>query len=105
AGNGNSHQLAVSTSVTARIKMRPAPAFSEGGALSSREPRVNQLQAATLPAGTPWHRSAFVIQPAVRTSFRFAVVIGFGVRRIELRLLLPGVVNLAVPVTLLGSAF
>src|SRR4030081_1450835 len=66
---------------------------------------MNQLQAATLPAGTPWQRAAFVIHGASRTSFRLACVIGFGVRRIELRLLFPGVVNLAVPVTLLGSEF
>src|SRR2546422_5439772 len=87
----------------AHIKDAPRPRVSEGGALSSRESRVNQPQAATLPAGTPWHRAALVIQPAERTSFKLACVIGFGVRRIELRLLLPGVVNLAVPVTVLGS--
>src|SRR5438309_9008815 len=87
------------------MKDAPRPRVSEGGALSSRESRVNQAQAVTLLASAPWHRAVLVIQPASRTSFRLACVIGFGVRRIELRLLLPGVVNLAVPVTLLGSEF
>src|SRR3989442_10270966 len=66
---------------------------------------MHQPQAVTFPAATPWHRSAFVIQVASRTSLRLSFVIGFGVRRIELRLFPPGVVNLAVPVTLLGSEF
>src|SRR5229473_3696200 len=86
-------------------KEAPRPALARAGRFSSREPRRDQPQAATLPAATPWHRSALVIQPALRTSFRFAVVIGFGVRRIELKLFPPGVLKIAVPVTLLGSEF
>src|SRR3989442_2925308 len=66
---------------------------------------MHQPQAVTFPAATPWHRSAFVIQPASRTSFRLSFVIGFGVRRIELRLFPPGVLKSAVPLTLLGSVF
>src|SRR2546425_7642008 len=69
------------------------------------ELRMHQPQAEALPAGTPWQRSALVPQPASRTSLRLSLVIGLGVRRIELRLFPPGVVNLAVPVTLLGSEF
>src|SRR2546426_12419024 len=69
------------------------------------ELRTHQPQAEALPAGTPWQRSALVIQPASRTSFRLSLVIGFGVRRIELRLFPPGVLNDAVPLTLLGSEF
>src|SRR5437870_13757514 len=81
--------------------MRPAPRAREQGA-SSRF-GANQPQADTFPAGTPWQRSASVIQPASRTSLRLSFVIGFGVRRIELRLFPPGVLNDVAPVTLLGS--
>src|SRR3989442_15552794 len=69
------------------------------------ELRTHQPQAEALPAGTPWQRSALVTQPASRTSLRLSLVIGFGVRRIELRLFPPGVLNWAVPLTLLGSEF
>src|SRR3989442_5356682 len=66
---------------------------------------MHHAQAVPFAAATPWHRSAFVIQPASRTSFRLSFVIGFGVRRIELRLFPPGVLKRAVPLTLLGSEF
>src|SRR5213594_2691280 len=67
--------------------------------------RTHQPQAEALPAGTPWQRSALVTQPASRTSLRLSLVIGFGVSRIELRLFPPGVLNWAVPLTLVGSEF
>src|SRR2546428_5756515 len=86
----------------ASVKTRPAPARARAGR-SSHELRRHQPQAEALPAGTPWHRSALVIQPASRTRLRLSLVMGFGCRRIELSVLPPGVLNAAVPLTLLGS--
>src|SRR5216684_7515462 len=57
-------------------------------------------QAETLPAGTPWHRLALVIQPASRTTPRLSLVIGMGVSKIELSVLLPGDVNGLAPAIL-----
>ena len=83
-------------------RKRPAP-YVQGQGVPLRDVRADQPQAETLPAATPWHSSALVIQVASRTSFRLSLVIGFGVRRIELTLFPPGVVNEAVPLTLVTS--
>src|SRR5262249_32596032 len=51
-------------------------------------------QTATVPAGTPWHSAALVIQPASSTMFRLLTLIGWGWSRIALTLLPPGVWNM-----------
>src|SRR6267142_2760004 len=86
----------------AEVKTRPAPRERKQGA-SSHVREEHQPQAETFPAATPWQRSAFVTQPASRTSLRLAWVMGVGVRKIELILLPPGVVKTVVFLTLLTS--
>src|ERR1700687_1545534 len=85
-------------------RKRPAPC-AQGQGVPLPDVRADHPQAETLPAGTPWHRSALVTQPASRTSLRLACVIGFGVRKIELSEFPPGVLKADAPVTLLASAF
>src|SRR5882672_11514601 len=81
--------------------MRPAPKTQ--GASSSGSVAEDQPHSGTAPAFTSLHRVALSIHPASRTSLRLALEIGSGFSRIELIVFLPGVVNGAVPATLLVS--
>src|SRR5439155_13477623 len=94
----------LSESPRGRSMTRPARRMP-GGASSLLRGRWDHPQAETFPAPTPWQRSALVIQPASRTLLRLSFVIGSGVSKIELSVLPPGVLNAAVPLTLLGSVF
>src|SRR5262249_33862815 len=77
---------------------RPSSRDDRGGRRSQlRSNAKSQLHTATLPAGTPWQTSSFLIQPASITVLRLSLVIATGFRKVAFMVLPPGLFHCTVP--------